>query len=279
MVYVPIWKDTVFTASTTGMTYYIQVDGETIFNGRAFAKPNDDYISININKIVLNYLINELPDFRNSDEGSYVASQGCRDFYLYQTNGTLLETYRFLYDWSYTDEAQFTGTYNMSRPINNHYAYGMYRFYTDFYDGDVTNHYEKVIGDYCGKYAIYYLNAFGGWDSFLFEGKCRKYDTFTQYEYNRTFNNTTIDFERNRYISEVEGVYELSTGILTDEEAANFSFNLIGTNQAYLHNMETDEIFPVMIDESSIEYKTYRNDKKMVEYTIRVKSSQNRIRR
>lgn len=279
MVNAPIWKDTVYTASTTGLSYYIQTDSETIFNGRAFAKPNSNYIVININKIVQNYLDNSLSDFRSYSATTLSASSAYREFKLYSTNGTLLETYWFLYDWSYLDEAVFNGTYSMSRPINNHFADGMYQFNTVLSSGSVTNHLERVNGSYCGEYAMYYLNAYGGWDSYLFEGKCRKYDNFTQYEYNRSFNNNTIEFEKNRYISEVEETYELGTGLMEDEEAENFSFNLVGTNQAYLHNLKTDEIFPVMVDEATIEYKKYSNDRKMIEYIIRVKSSQNRIRR
>ena len=279
MIYKPIWADTVYTASTTGLSYYIQVDGETIFNGRAFARPNETVLSININKIVQNYLTNELPDFRSYSAITFEAEQACRVFYLYNTNGTLLETYTFLYDWSYTDEANFNSSYIMSRPINNHFATGMFHFNTVLSAGTVTNSVETVSGEYCGDYAIYYLNGYGGWDSYLFEGKCRRYDNFIQYEYNRVFNNNTIEFEKNRYISEVEGNYELSTGLMDDDEADNFAFNLIGTNQAYLHNLKTNEVFPVMIDESSIEYKKYRNDRRMIEYTIRVKNSQNKIRR
>lgn len=280
MIQAPVWKDIVYSAATSSLTYYITADNnETIFNGRAFAKPNEGIVYININKIILNYLINELPDFRSYSAATFSAPMAYRTFYLYNTNGTLLETYSFLYDWSYTDEADFVSTYSLSRPINNHYAEGMYSFNTVLSSGQVTNNLEVVSGSSCGEYAIYYLNAFGGWDSFLFEGKCRKYNNFTQYEYNRVFNNTTIEFEKNRYISEVEEVYELSTGLLADDEADNFALNLIGTNQAYLHNLSTGDIFPIMIDESSIEYKKYRNDRKITEYTIRVKSSQNKIRR
>lgn len=280
MIKVPVWKDVTYSASTSAISYYITVDDTTIFNGKAFAKPNGNNISINVSKIVLNYLANELPDFRGYSATTVTAPMAYREFKLYNTNGTLLETYYFLYDWSYTDDAVFTSAYTMSRPINTHNATGMFSFTTVLSGNDVTNNITKVVnGNACGEYAMYYLNAFGGWDSFLFEGKCRKYDSFNQYEYNRVFNNTTIEFEKNRYVTEVEGSYELSTGLMTDEQAANFSFNLIGTNQAYLHNLLTDEVFPIMVDEGSIEYKKYRNDKKMIEYTIRVKTSQNRIRR
>lgn len=279
MVNSPIWKDTFYSASTSALTYYVTVDGITIFNGRAFARPSTNNILININKICQNYLSNELPDFREFTTSAVTNQEACKVFSLYNTNGTLLEQYRFLYDWSYSDEATFTGNYIMSRPINGHYATGMFVFNTVFDGTVVTNNISKTNGSYCGDYAIYYLNGYGGWDSYLFEGKARKYDGFSQYEYNRVFNNNSIEFEENRYISEVKGEYELSTGLLTDEEADNFAFNLVGSNACYLHNLKTDKIFPVVIDESNIEYKKYVNDRRMIEYTIRVKDSQNKIRK
>lgn len=280
MVNAPIWLDTLYSATTTGLSYYISVDGEPIFNGRAFARPNSNTISININKICQNYLSNELPDFRNYVSETVTHPNACRDFYLYNSGGTALESFRFLYDWSYEVPDMTTG-FTMSHPINQHYAYGQFIFNTQYAStGTVST---TIVSNsntgYCGDYAIYYLNAYGGWDSYLFEGKCRKMDNLTQYEYNKAFSNNTIEFEKNRYISEIEGSYELSTGLLTDEQADNFAFNLVGTNKAYLHNLGTGDIFPVMIDETNIEYKKYKNDRKIIEYTIRVKESQNRIRR
>ena len=105
------------------------------------------------------------------------------------------------------------------------------------------------------------------------------YDSFTQYEYNKSFNNTTPQFEKGRYISEIETRYELSTGWLNDTEAYNFSRNLVGTNVAYLHNLNDGRIFPIILDETEVEYKKYKNDRHLIEYTIRVKESQNRIRK
>lgn len=132
---------------------------------------------------------------------------------------------------------------------------------------------------YCGDMALYYLNARGGWDSFLIEGKVIKKDNYTIYEYDRAFSNQTIDYERGRYLNEIETAYELHTGWLTDSQSAILAKNLLGSNQVYAHNLVTDKIFPVVITDTSAEYKTYKNEGKLVSYTINIVESQSKVRR
>lgn len=273
MVTNPIWKDTEYQTTASTLTYSISVDGETIFNGKAYKKPGEQYLKININRICQNYLSNELPE--SLPAGSNVNTNAVRDFILKNGNGTTLETYRLSYDWSYGDAPNGN--------INDRYAVGMYGLrtikLTDSYLNTIIDSLPSTTINACGEYAIYYLDCNGCWRPFLFEGIDRKYDNVRQYEYNRSFNNTTREFERGRYISEIETVYELSTGWLTDAQAENFARNLVGTNMAYLHHLPSGRIFPVVVDEDSVEYKRYVNDRHKVEYTIRVKESQNRIRK
>ena len=274
MVTNPIWKDTIYQTSASTLQYRINVDGNTVFSGRAYKMPNASNLEINVNRICQNYLSNELPlEFTGvTATTSYPNDNAVKDFVLLDNNGNELETYRFYYDWGYDE-----GT---SQAINNHYASGQFKFVTtrnnEEYINTITIQGES---DYCGDYAMYYLDSYGCWQSFLFEGKTRKFNNFTQYEYNRSFNNTTVEFERGRYISEIETRYELGTGWLTDSESENFARNLVGTNMAYLHNLSTGRIFPVVIDESEIEYKKFKNDRQLIEYVITVVDSQNKIRK
>lgn len=132
---------------------------------------------------------------------------------------------------------------------------------------------------YCGDMALYYLNSKGGWDAFLIEGNIKKTDNYSIYEYNKSFNNNTINFERDRYLNEIETEYELHTGWLTDSQAANLTKNLLGSNKVYAHNLVENKIFPVVITNSSAEYKTYKNEQKLISYTINIVESQGKVRR
>jgi len=133
---------------------------------------------------------------------------------------------------------------------------------------------------YCGDYAVYYVGRKGGWNSFLFEGICKKTDQLTDYKYNRVVNNTSIDFENNKYMVEINPTYELKTGWLSDEEAELFARDLISTPKMYLHKLIENEIVPAVVMDSSAEYKTFRNQgRKFVQYTLTVQESHTKYRK
>lgn len=144
----------------------------------------------------------------------------------------------------------------------------------------VVNNEIEYDCSYCGDFAVYYTNKFGGWDSFLFEGLCKRTDNLNEYKYNRAFNNQTIDFENNRYLVEVNPSYELNTGWMSDEEAERFAANLIPSTKMYLHNLKEDKIVPAVIKDTQAEYKTFKNNgRKLVSYKVTVEESQTKIRR
>lgn len=134
--------------------------------------------------------------------------------------------------------------------------------------------------NFCGDAALYYLNSHGGYDAFLLEGLVKKTDKYTQGEYAKAYDNTTIEFGRNRYITEITSSWELHTSWLKDDEAERLVRNLFPSTKVWLHLLDSDECMPVVITDTSAEYKTYRNNgEKLVAYTIRVEASQTADRR
>lgn len=133
--------------------------------------------------------------------------------------------------------------------------------------------------DGCGQYAAYYVNSHGGWDAFLFEGKSKRVDDIERHMIEKSFKNTSIDFEKNTYLSELEIKYELSTGWLTDEQSARFAKELVESNMVYIHDLADDRIFPVVIDNDTAEFKKWSDNRRMVSHTLSVIESQKRIRR
>lgn len=281
MIKAPIWKDTYYSKQTEDgvFTYYLATNVgdtlETIFNGKAWAFPNTDTITININRICQDYLSTSLPDLRTiTATTSYTQEEAYREFYLYDENDVLKETYRFLLDWSYEDK-DFNNNINMSNPINGHYCNGMFSLNTVWNKTNVVTTITPTNGEYCGDYAIYYLNRSGGWDAFLIEGLSKKTDALEKYYINKSFNNTTIEFGKRVYHNQITTSWELHTGWLTDAQSENLAFNLLTSNQSYLHNLSTGEIIPIVVTNEEAEYKTFKNNnKKMVNYTIRVEASQ-----
>ena len=129
----------------------------------------------------------------------------------------------------------------------------------------------------CAKYAIYYLNPLGGWDQLLIEGKVLKTTKLENKSYKRNFDNNTNEFENKHYLKNLTTSYKFTTGYLTDEQAKLMP-NLIKTTKAYLCELDTNNYIPVLINNNSVDIKTYRNQgRKLFTYTIDVQESQNKF--
>ena len=129
----------------------------------------------------------------------------------------------------------------------------------------------------CAKYAIYYLNPLGGWDQLLIEGKVLKTIKLEGKSFKRNFNNNTNEFQNKHYLKNLTTSYKFTTGYLTDEQAKLMP-NLIETTKAYLCELDTNTYIPVLINNTSVDIKTYRNQgRKLFTYTIDVQESQNKF--
>ena len=284
----PIWKDVYYTGATDTLDYTIvnEDTNETIYQGRAYVQPNSYNVKINISKIVQGYLNNEIPDGNviNENYGDFVPN-AVVNFGIYNTGGTRLERYTYYYDWSYNDD--FNGEDGMAiltTPINGHASTDMVclataMLYMDgYYVNACVNEEASELGydlNYCGDYALYYLQRNGGWASFLIEGNSKKTDSYEKYSYNMSFDNTTAEFEESTYHSQITSSWQMNTGWLTDSQADNLAFNLLASNRVFLHDLKKDKIIPVIISNSEAEYKTFKNNsRQMVNYTITLTESQ-----
>ena len=129
----------------------------------------------------------------------------------------------------------------------------------------------------CAKYAIYYLNPLGGWDQLLIEGKVVKTIKLENKTFKRNFDNNTNEFENKHYLKNLTTSYKLTTGYLTDAQAKLMP-NLIEATKAYLCELDTNTYIPVLINNNSVDIKTYRNQgRKLFTYTIDVQESQNKF--
>ena len=129
----------------------------------------------------------------------------------------------------------------------------------------------------CAKYAIYYLNPLGGWDQLLIEGKVVKTIKLENKTFKRNFDNNTNEFQNKHYLKNLTTSYKLTTGYLTNAQAKLMP-NLIETTKAYFCELDTNTYIPVLINNNSVDIKTYRNQgRKLFTYTIDVQESQNKF--
>lgn len=168
---------------------------------------------------------------------------------------------------------------------------GVYSYYARLTDldgallrlriGNATGTSASVVYDvnYCGRYAVYYTGAKGGWGSFLFEGNCKRKDQVERHSINKSYSNVDPDFGEKPYISEIVPEYELNTGWLTDKQSELFVRDLMQSNQLYLHDLDTNKLFPVVITDSETTYKKFADEHKLISYKLNVKESQTKLRK
>lgn len=174
-------------------------------------------------------------------------------------------------DWGST-------VYATNRMVTTIFPYSG-RNYKDGVDGYYIGENEYVI-DYeeceC-PYVIYYLNPWGGYDWFNVTGVVNLNDNLTQHTYSQNYNNTTIEFGKRRYLSEINREYSVTTQWLKQDESDRMWY-LLESNTVYLHNIKEDKIIPVVVKDTSVEHKKKNRNNKIIQYTFTLEESQTRER-
>lgn len=260
---------------------------QIIFSGKAWAAPSysKKIFSTNITKICEDYLSNDDFPFASVLSGTtYTHSDAMKTFKVVnEDNETIIDTVTFVYDWSYDGSVRYgTGVTQMSRPINNKGKEGMYFFQTTC-DGEnvktfvslepVGNY--KLVNDCNSKWALYYLNRYGGWDSYLIEGYVSRKDAFTRRNIVKDYNNNFVEFGTKPYMTQIAPNYEIHTGWMNDRESEEFAANVFPSTRVFLHNLKDNSIVPVVITDADVLYKNHKNSgRRLLNYTINATSAQ-----
>lgn len=185
--------------------------------------------------------------------------------------------------------ADLVGSADFNMDFNNDFGKalkspGMPTIAIDLSQWDVDkvtiNNDEYRVMSGCARYCLYYLNAYGGWDSLLIEGSAKESDSLTRHTFTHISDNTSPS---NRgvvnHVTEITKKMTLNTSWLSDEESGRMH-NLLNSIDAYLHDLEKGEVIPVVLKNSATEYKTFRNNGgKLVDYSIEVEFANKRMRR
>lgn len=309
---IPIWRDEEYTQNVDGSVIFRIVNARTneiVYAGNAKNYPNEDEIKIRVNKFVRGYLSSSFNEFGkklNTLVNYSIPFNIMVDDYI-------VATYTIYNDWGYKN----TDSIVISDPIRNvldnrqYFVYSLYNRQDNSTNveymvdnnpyivnvnsnnqsllADDLSKYENVntvqVGDKvfnvkpsCCDWCLYYVNAYGGWDSLLINGNDKKTDKITSSYYSKQYNNTTIEFEKVKYNNIINSTFELYTDWFTDEEQSKL-YHLLESTEVYLQNLNTKELYPIVITNNSCEYKTYTNNGKKKFYnTITVELSQSKIR-
>lgn len=144
---------------------------------------------------------------------------------------------------------------------------------------DSTDFHKKNIIKTCYDYCLYYCNAYGGWDSLLIQGNATKKDNIDSLYYNKNINNNNPEFSKVKYTNVITTTYTMYTDWFNDDEQSRLH-HLLESTEVYLHNLNTDELFPVNITNKTCEFKTFTNNgKKKWFNTIELEVAQDKIRK
>lgn len=311
-----IWKDVEYSfgnAQIANYTIYDE-DNKLLFAGRSVLRPDDETNKILINKVCQNYMESPELNFdyatvtkgykaftlRTEDGGTILHTYKFINDWSYDTYYTGLVSHPIL-DKPYIVDGQkcpftvFAADTQVTVPYGVTYKNGStYNNYAYVTDAMVTEMFDRVndypmasvhIGnklyeakDKCkAQYVLYYLNPWGGYDWFPIAGRVTQYDDITQYTFTKNYLNTTLQFGRSRYLSEIEKHYILNTEWLNDDESARMWY-LLESNTVYLHNLKDDKIYPVIITDTRIEHKKRTIGSSRISYQIDVMLSQMRER-
>lgn len=142
----------------------------------------------------------------------------------------------------------------------------------------------------CAKYVLHYVNAFGGWDSLLIQGKTVVRDEITRHTVNRRAFSGQYNFApfisggRTHFTNVNRRVYELHTHYLTEEQSEKM-FHLLESTQVVLEILDktssvNSAFVSVTIENAEAEFKTRKTSEgHLISYTINVAESVERIRR
>ena len=145
------------------------------------------------------------------------------------------------------------------------------------YEGDTL--FKYTIDDCVSNYVLYYRNALGGIDLFPVTGKVIKSNDIEHLTINKKYDNRTLNFGKTNYENVLTERWQLYSGRLTDQQS-KLMHHLINSTYVYLYDIQADKFTPVVITDTEMEYKTYKNNNnKMVYYTINVEASQTKYRR
>ena len=305
---------TLSTEDVSDVYYNVLVNDNVIFSGHAYAN-NDETPQINVTEIVRDYLIDttQFPrrplifninnyitvDVLSGDQASNIT--------------TPVATINYYYDYSFEDNNKrirnipvinevdprqmitlsllnFSGEQNTLQVRDGMHVYnstlikpGIHQFIDETHGGEYINVEfagEKLnftVRHSCSKYCLYYLNTLGGWDTLIFDGHNVESEQYDPKLKTNDYINTTTQFEKQHYLKNIKQTYKLITRHLTDDESRRM-INVLRSPKAFLQDLETEQFFPVLINNKATDIKTFKNQgRKLYTYTIEVEASQQKF--
>lgn len=280
-------KHTVSVDESGRGEYEVTLNGEVVYEG-VVQTPNGGAgeVEVDLSDIFSEYLDTNFEDFDNLSGTSDKAVK------TFSVDGTSYQV-AYNYNTDYVLEIENGAVVNF--PVTYDVDPRMYIGQSIMSDSGISATHNRMsgspgtiikIGNYdfrltkeCkNRYALYYVNEYGGIDYLLCSGK-----VVDKYNTKRTEAKLYADmsdrktFSTKRIYQDVSKRYELNTGWMQDDRAANIH-HLIYSPKIWIHSLETDTITACNIDDTAYTIRNYKNDK-LLNYTINLTESKTLKRR
>lgn len=293
--------------------YTIEADGVQIYSGHAVRRPDEANLTVRINNVCADYIAHVIPAISSAvstPEPSAVT------FTVKDGGGVTVDSVTFIADWSFDYDHDPAA---LAAPVNGHvsaaqalvlsvvgtssttftlrYQGGSTDTVTVAASGGPVQIVSLPLANYvglesvtvagktykvvpaCHRYALLYVNAFGGWDTLLMEGRPSEADAYDRHTMvHRYDNNARSARGRSEYANEVTRSWTLRTGILHDDEADRMH-HVLGSAHVYLYDITYGTLAPVVITDTACEYKSRRGNGGPVTYTVTAEIAQYLVRR
>lgn len=302
----PIWKDILVNLQSSSQqeSYTISIDGNVVYNGICYS---DGESIVRINDVVADYFTRKVPIFGTSgdsnDESAAITVE------VKNNAGEAVFSDTVIADYSYEDvdlathipyapieriidpRMPIVGTVfnsahrtitidgintSVSTPIGETFT----KYLSSTTERVKIGGYEWDVVEGCARYALYYINAYGSWEWLLLNGRHTASNNYTRHSVKQKYDNRLSSARgESNWVNEEQKTIALRTGFITDEGAKNIH-HLIGSANVYLYDLETEEVRPVVITDTSCTQQSYLgNGAKPIQYTINVRLAQDYIRR
>lgn len=310
----PIWRNVYAVDSSDNAEVEVLVDGVVVYNGRMAIAPDEDEWTFSPNDIVRDYVKSTYPSLTGGGTSLNVKAPVVQ----VRSNGDTILEVRFIPDWCYDPAHSIYSTSAPIDYIIDPRMVLPYTFITEYgstkvvtakvtHEGGVatvsssdvnagtfgvdlsqyTNPTEVEIDGLtykvestCQRYALIYLNAYGGWDTYVPKGSQKRKDSYTRSTIAHIAN-TAVYRSRGRecYNNKVVTSWTLNTGLLTDEASLRMH-HLLGSPSVYMHDLEEGVIYAVTIKNNMADYLTAKtNGRQFPTVDIEVEFAQDRMRR
>lgn len=132
------------------------------------------------------------------------------------------------------------------------------------------------VGGGCHQYVLYYVNAYGGWDTFTVKAKTEQFDDVEHYVQEQVYDNTRTSARGKRnYVNDLQHRYSFHTNWMGEAQSLRMH-HLLNSPTVLCHDVVRGIIRPVVLTNTETEYK---HGGRLYRYDIEAQLAQNRERR